>query len=171
MRNGNSSVVRGPDLWSKGLMFESWQEQWENFLLPCWLLFRYPFHPHVTAVAHKRSWSFCQKYRWQVTAKHTCTLHMWLCIKWRDLVHSCMAYTAECAKTAAVPLGTSHVTTMQRSKGITLMYIQIRAIKKAAVTHSESHATWAHWEQRIVLYNVCLFFNDKIINKLINCLI
>ena len=28
------------------------------------------FHPHVTAVARKRSWSFCQKYRWQVTAKH-----------------------------------------------------------------------------------------------------
>ena len=39
-----------------------------NFL--CWLLFRYPFHPHVTAVARKRSRSFCQKCRWQVTAKH-----------------------------------------------------------------------------------------------------
>ena len=35
----------------------------------CWLLFRYPFHPRVTAVARKKSRSFCQKCRWQVTAK------------------------------------------------------------------------------------------------------
>ena len=27
----------------------------------CWLLFRYPFHPRVTAVACKKSRSFCQK--------------------------------------------------------------------------------------------------------------
>ena len=38
--------------------------------------------PRVTAVAHKRSRSFCQKCRWQVTAKHTYTLRMWLCMKW-----------------------------------------------------------------------------------------
>ena len=37
----------------------------------CWLLFRYPFHPRVTTVARKKSRSFCQKCRWQVTAK-TC---------------------------------------------------------------------------------------------------
>ena len=35
----------------------------------CWLLFRYPFHPRVTTVARKKSRSFCQKCRWQVTAK------------------------------------------------------------------------------------------------------
>ena len=35
----------------------------------------------VTAVARKRSRSFCQKCRWQVTAKHAYTLHMWLCLK------------------------------------------------------------------------------------------
>ena len=51
-----------------------------NFLW--WLLFRYPLHLRVTAVAHKRSRSFCEKCRWQVTAKHTGTLHMWLCMKW-----------------------------------------------------------------------------------------
>ena len=51
-----------------------------NFL--CWLLFRYPFHPRVTAVARKRPRSSCQKRRWQVTAKHAYTLHMWLCMKW-----------------------------------------------------------------------------------------
>ena len=44
----------------------------------CWLLFRYPFHPRVTAVARKKSRSFCQKCRWQVTAKHAYTLRMWL---------------------------------------------------------------------------------------------
>ena len=36
----------------------------------------------VTAVARKRSRSFCQKCRWQVTAKHASTLRMWLCMKW-----------------------------------------------------------------------------------------
>ena len=29
----NSLMVRAPDSWSKGCQFESWQEQWENFLL------------------------------------------------------------------------------------------------------------------------------------------
>ena len=45
-------------------------------------LFQYLFHPRVTAVARKRPRSFCQKCRQQVTAKHTCTLCMWLCMKW-----------------------------------------------------------------------------------------
>ena len=52
---------------------------------PCWSggriffcadSFRYPFHPRVTAVARKRPRSFCQKRRWQVTAKHAYTLRM-----------------------------------------------------------------------------------------------
>ena len=50
-----------------------------NFL--CRLLFRYPFHPRVTAVARKGPRSLCQKCRWQVTAKHAYTLRMWLCMK------------------------------------------------------------------------------------------
>ena len=61
-----------------------------NFL--CWLLFRYPFHSRVTAVARKRSRSFCQKCRWQVTAKHAYTLPMWLWMKWH-LVHGWMVCT------------------------------------------------------------------------------
>ena len=44
----------------------------------CWLLFQYPFHPRVTTVARKKSQSFCQKCRWQVTAKHAYTLCMWI---------------------------------------------------------------------------------------------
>ena len=92
-----------------------------NFL--CWLLFRYPFHTCVITVAHKRSWSFCQKCRWQVTAKHTCTLHRWLCVKWHDRVHGCMVYT-ERTKTAAVSPGISHVTTKEHCKYTTSVDIQ-----------------------------------------------
>ena len=62
--------------------FRSWQERQEKFLFPCpGLTFcadsrRYLFHPYVTTVARKRSRSFCQKCRWQVTAKQSCTLCM-----------------------------------------------------------------------------------------------
>ena len=42
---------------------------------------RYLFHSCVTAVERKRSWSFCQKCRWQVAARHAYTLRMWLCMK------------------------------------------------------------------------------------------
>ena len=66
----------------------------------------YPFHPRVTAVALKKSRSFCQKCRWQVTAKHAYTLRMWLCMKW----HGAWLYGVHrtCAETAAVSCGTSH---------------------------------------------------------------
>ena len=47
-----------------------------------------------TPVAGKRSWSFCQKCRWQVAAKHTCTLHLWLQMKWHyKQMHGCPVYT------------------------------------------------------------------------------
>ena len=85
--------------WSGGRIFFSRVD------LLCWLLFRYPFHPSVTAVARKRSRSFCQKCRWQVTAKHAYTLRMWLCMKW----HGAWLYGVHmtCAETAAVSCGTS----------------------------------------------------------------
>ena len=69
--------------YSTGLVIErlqvkSWQKQQENFLLQSQLcvltLIQCLFHPRVTTVARKRPWSFCQKYRWQVTAKHAYTL-------------------------------------------------------------------------------------------------
>ena len=66
----------------------------------------------VTSVAHKRSWSFCQRCRWQVTAKHACTLCMWICMKWRNMVRGRIVYT-EHAKMAAALCGTSHLTTIQ----------------------------------------------------------
>ena len=52
------------------------------------------FGIRVTAVARKRSRSFCQKCRWQVTAKHIYTLPMWLWMKWHcNLVRGWMVYT------------------------------------------------------------------------------
>ena len=75
MGSGDSSVVRALDSWLKSRRFESLQERLENFFFfswvsfLCWLLFRYPFHPRVTAVARKRSRPFCQKCRWQVTTR------------------------------------------------------------------------------------------------------
>ena len=57
---------------------EEEEERRENFLLQSQLcvltLIRCPFHPRITAVARKRARSFCQKGRWQVTAKHAYTL-------------------------------------------------------------------------------------------------
>ena len=70
--SGDSSVVSS---WLKGFGFEPCRSGGRiffsrvNFLR--WLLFRHPFHPRVTAVAHKRSQPFCQKCRWQITATET----------------------------------------------------------------------------------------------------
>ncbi len=99
-RTRDWKVAGSNPCWSGGRIFFSRVD----FL--CWLLFRYPFHPRVTAVARKRSRSFCQKCRWQVTAKHAYTLRMWLCMKW----HGAWLYGVHrtCAETAAVSCGTSH---------------------------------------------------------------
>ena len=71
-RTRDWKVAGSNPCWSGGRIFFSSVD----FL--CWLLFRYPFHPRVTTVARKKSRSFCQKCRWQVTAKHAYTLRMWL---------------------------------------------------------------------------------------------
>ena len=89
--------------------YESQQKQWENFILQGHLsvltLFQYLLHPHVTAVAHERSQSFCQKCRWQITAKYTCTQHTCLQMKWHcKLVHGCMAYTEHAPRRQQFPV-------------------------------------------------------------------
>ena len=57
----------------------------------CWLLFRYPFHPRVTAVARKRSRSFCQS----AGSRLQLNTHIpYVCgFAWSDMVHGCMVYT------------------------------------------------------------------------------
>ena len=65
-------------------------------------------------------------------------------MKWGDMVHGCIVYT-ERAETAAVPGGTSHVSTKQHRKSTTSVNIQnvkIRA-RACARTHTHTH-THAH---------------------------
>ena len=71
--DADSSMVRASDSKWKGRGFDSRWEWPDNFLLQsavCADLFRYPFHPHASAVARQ---IFCQTCRSQVTAIHTCT--------------------------------------------------------------------------------------------------
>ena len=140
-RGGDSSVVRAPDSKLKGRGFEYLLERQENFLLQGRLSVLTPISvsvpPRVTAVARKRSRSFCQNCRWQVTAKHAYTLRMWLCMKW----HGAWLYSVHriCTETAAVSCGTSHASAVSTP----LRWIfKKRAIKKL-VTHAESHASTA----------------------------
>ena len=95
-----SSVVRASDLWSKGPGFESQQKPREKSLLQGQLsvltLILVSTAPpcYCNSIIYIRSRPFCQKCRWQVTAKHTYTLPMWLWKKWhRKLVHGWMVYT------------------------------------------------------------------------------
>ena len=98
----DSSVVRASDSWSKGPGFESRQERRENFLLQgqlsvLTLYFGIRSTPPVTAVARKRSRSFCQMCWWQNTV--TGTLPRWLWMKQhRKLVHGCTVYTEHVSK-------------------------------------------------------------------------
>ena len=128
-RTRDQKVAGSNPCWSGGRIFSSRV----NFL--CWLLFRYPFHPRVTAVARKGPRSFCQKRRWQVTAKQAYTLRIHG-FAWSDMVHGCKVYT-ECAEMAAVSCGTSHASAVSTP----LRWIfKKRAIKKL-FTHVESHAS------------------------------
>jgi len=142
---GNNSVVIAPDSCLKGRGFESLQERQSIFFFSrgnflCWLVFRYPFYPRVTAVARKRPRSFCQKCRWQVTAEHTCTIRTWLCMKWH-MVHGCMVYT-ERAETAAVSCSTSHAIAVSTPlRWIFKNKNKKRAMKKTRFTHVELHAS------------------------------
>ena len=115
---------------------------WVSFL--CSPPFRYPLHSRVTAVAGKRSRSFCQKCKWRVTAKHTCTLRMRL-RKQNDTVQLCLLCGGHrtCAETAPGSRGTSHVT---NSAVATSVDIQSALCKATVVcSHSESHTTRTQW--------------------------
>ena len=110
---GNADPPHPP--WKTGAFLYTWPKNrnphpstsfFSRVSFLCWLLFWYPFHPRVTAVAHKRARSFCQKCRWQVTAKRAYTLRVWLCMKW----HGVWLYGVHrtCAEMATVSCGTSH---------------------------------------------------------------
>ena len=116
-----------------------------NFL--CWLLFRYPFHPHVTAAARKRPRSFCQKRRWQVTAKHAYTLRMWLCMKWHGAwLYGVHRTRRDWISLAADSCGTSHC------KYTTSVDIQNRTTKTIHSCRITCERSESARERRIALY-------------------
>ena len=88
-----------------------------------------------STVARKRPRSFCQKCRWQVTAKHSYTLRMWLCMEW----HGAWLYGVHrtCAEKAAVSCGTSHASAVSTP----LLWILKKKKKKRAIkSYSYSHS-------------------------------
>ena len=147
---------RAPDSWLKGAGSCPGRSGWRiffsriNFL--CWLFVRYAFHPHVTAVARKfkRSQSFFQRCRWEVRAKHTCILCMWLRIKWHyKLVRGCMVYTERAPRRQQFHVAP---TTLQPNSAVNTSVDIPNALCKATVTHSESHTTGAQ-TKRIASYS------------------
>ena len=144
MGSRDSSVVIALDSWLKGHGFESHLERWENFLVqgqfPCWLLFWYPFYAHATAVLRKRSQCnhSAQKCMWQVTAKCTCILHMWLCIsamKW-CMVLWCTQNMLRWQQFCMVPA----VEQPNSAVSTPLQWI-LKMCYKQLVTYLKSHAT------------------------------
>ena len=109
---------------------------WVNTLF--WLLLAYLFHHHVTAVACKRSRSFLQKCRWQVTAKHTCRIciHVWPQIQCYDeLVHSCMVCTEHMLRWQQF----SMVPAVQWPNSAVTTSADANVLRGAATTHSVTY--------------------------------
>ena len=127
-RTRDRKVAGSNPCWSGGRIFFSRV----SFL--CWLLFRYPFHACITGVARKRPRSFCQKCRWQVTAKHAYTLRMWLCMKW----HGAWLYGVH--RTSRDGSSFMWHQPCQRCKYTPSVDIQKTRCKKL-FTHVESHAS------------------------------
>ena len=122
-----------------------------NFL--CCLLFRYPFHPRVTAVARKRSRSFRQMCRWQVTAKHTYTPAPYLCgFEWSDTVKWWVVEwcTQNLRRNGSISRGSSHATTKEHYQYTTSM--RYKRIQSLIQDHMRPVRSESAREQRIALY-------------------
>ena len=50
---------------------------WSTFCADSYFGICSTFVLQLLVIVHKIFRSFCQKWRWQVTAKHTCSLHAW----------------------------------------------------------------------------------------------
>ena len=120
---GDSSVVRAPDSWSKGLLFESRQERRENCFLQGQPSVLTVISVTVPSPCYRNStWKIpviLQVYR--CTAKHTCTPRIAL-----HEVHDCMVYTERAPRRQQFYMarGDSHASTKQRCKYTTSMDIQ-----------------------------------------------
>ena len=129
-RTRDRKVAGSNSCWSGGRIFVS------RVIFLGWLWFRYPFHPRVTAVwESKRPRPFCQKRRWQVTAKHAYTLRMWLCVKW----HGAWLYGVHRTRRDGSRIFMWHQP-CQCCKYTTSVDIQKRTIKKL-FTHVEPPAS------------------------------
>ena len=135
-------MVRVLDSWLKSHGFESLQERRENFLLQGRLSVLTLVSVSVPTLCYRSSTYkipvILPKVQWQVTAKHACTLRMWLCIKW----HGAWLYGVHrtCTETAAVSCGPSHASAVT-SVIIPLQWIKKKCAVKKLVTHVEPHAS------------------------------
>ena len=80
-----------------------------------------------------------------IELKHTCTLPMWLWMKWRGkLVHGCMVYTVLATRRQQF-----HVVPAVQQPNSTLstplQWILKYTLLKDTVTHSGLHVTWVQW--------------------------
>ena len=117
-----------------------------NFV--CWPLFPYPFHPHISTLACRRSWSFCQNYRCQVAAKHACTQHMWFQMKWHcKLVHGCMMYTEHVPRWQQL-----HMALSGHQYGGYIFFLNHKRIQSLIQNHMQHECNESAQEQRIALY-------------------
>ena len=144
---GDSSVVRAPDSWSNPCRSGRIKKKKCRVNFLCWLLFRYPFHPRITAVARKDPGHSAKSAggRLQLNT-HT----PYVCgFAWSDTVHGCMVYT-ERAEMAAVSCGTSHASAVSTSFR---WIFKKRAIKKAIHScRSTYERSESGRERRIALY-------------------
>ena len=115
---------------------------------PCWLLFRYPFHPRVTAVARKRSRPFRQKCSGRLQLNtHT----PYLCgFEWSDIVNwfTVEWWMQNLRPYGSISHGTSHATIKERYQYTTsgdinnTCYKRIQSLIQNHVRHVHSESAW-----------------------------
>ena len=84
-------------------------------------------------------------YMWQVTAKYTHTLPMWLWMKWHcQLVHGYMVYTELVPRQQQFHMAPA-VQQPNSAVSTPLWWKLNNTLQKDTVTHLESPAEWAQW--------------------------
>ena len=118
--------------------------------------------PHVTTAAHKRSWPFCQKCRWQVTAKYTCSLPIWFWITLQTCAW-CMVYTKCVLRGQQFHVAWNNQNNAVSSQHHSRWILQARCVKLQSPI--QSHLQLKHsesaWKQRIAPYK-----NNQSVNKI-----
>ena len=143
-RTRDWKVAGSNPCWSGGRIFFSRV----NFL--CWLLFRYPFHPRVTAVEKTPVILRKAQPGWHVTAKHAYTLRMWLCMKWHGAwLYGVHRTRRDWLSLAADSCGTSHASAVEYPTSVDIQERAIKTIHSCRITCERSESAL---ERRIALY-------------------